>query len=306
MNLVFAGTPEFAAVALRRLIESGHQIKLVLTQPDRQSGRGMRLSASPVSQVAEEHRIAVFKPRTLKDPAAIARLAAVRCEVMVVAAYGLILPPAVLSLPERGCLNIHASLLPRWRGAAPIHRAIEAGDLETGISIMQMDSGLDTGPVLHQDRLEIEARETTGMLAVRLSELGAGAMVETLAKLHSLVAQPQDDALATYAGKVSRAEARIDWSRPAVAIERRLRAFDPFPGCETSFDGEPLKIWAAQVSAGEGPPGSVIALTRTGLTIATGEGALALQVVQRPGARRLAIADFLSAAQARPGMVLGA
>jgi methionyl-tRNA formyltransferase len=305
MNLAFAGTPEFAAVALRGLIAQGHRIKLVLTQPDRQAGRGMRLTASPVSLVAQEHGIAVFKPSTLKDPAAIAQLKDASCEAMVVAAYGLILPKDVLAMPERGCLNIHASLLPRWRGAAPIHRAIEAGDRETGISIMLMDAGLDTGPVLFQSRLAIEATETAGTLTARLAELGAAAIVETLAKLSGLVPLQQDDAFATYAAKVSRGEARIDWSLPAGVIERRLRAFDPFPGCETTLGGEPLKIWSAQAIAGEGLPGSVIAVTRSGLTVAAGAGALALRVVQKPGGKRLAIAEFLGAVRLNPGTVLG-
>jgi methionyl-tRNA formyltransferase len=225
---------------------------------------------------------------------------------LVVAAYGLILPVGVLSIPERGCLNIHASLLPRWRGAAPIHRAIEAGDPETGISIMQMDEGLDTGPVLYRRRMAIETDETTATLTVRLSELGAEAIVEALAMLDKLTPEPQDGALATYANKVSRAEARIDWTQPAEAIERRMRAFDPFPGCETMLGGEVLKVWAATVAAGDGPPGSILAVTSTGMTVATGAGALALQTVQRPGGRRLAIAEFLRAVQVRAGTALGA
>jgi methionyl-tRNA formyltransferase len=305
MNLAFAGTPEFAAVALRRLVAGGHQVRLVLTQPDRQAGRGMRLTPSPVSQVAEEHGIALLKPATLKDPAAVARLSEADCEVMVVAAYGLILPSAVLGAPRQGCLNIHASLLPRWRGAAPIHRAIEAGDRETGISIMQMDAGLDTGAVLLRRSLAIDAAETTASLTARLADLGAEAIVEALATLPALAAQPQDGARASYAGKVSRAEGRIDWSRPAAEIERRLRAFDPFPGCETTLGGAGLKIWAAQVVAGVGPPGAAIAAGRSGLTIATGEAALSLLVVQRPGGKRLAIAEFLSSTPVNAGTVLG-
>jgi methionyl-tRNA formyltransferase len=306
MNIVFAGTPEFAAVALRRLIASGHDIKLVLTRRDVHAGRGMRLTASPVSKVAEAHGIAVFKPDTLKYPEALAPLRAVPAKVLVVAAYGLILPANVLAIPERGCLNIHASLLPRWRGAAPIHRAIEAGDHETGISIMQMDTGLDTGPVLCRRRLAIGKHETSATLTVRLSELGAEAIVEALAMLDELTPQPQDGTLATYASKVTRAEARIDWTQPAEAIERRLRAFDPFPGCETVLGGEVLKVWGASVVDGGGLPGSILAVTDADLTVATGTGALALQSVQRPGGRRLAIAEYLRAVQVRAGTVLGA
>jgi methionyl-tRNA formyltransferase len=305
MRLAFAGTPEFAAVALRRLIEHGHELVLVLTRPDKQAGRGMRVAVSPVSEIAQEHGIALFKPATLRDPMARARLFEAQCEAMVVAAYGLILPADVLVIPKRGCLNIHASLLPRWRGAAPIHRAIEAGDAESGVSIMQMDAGLDTGAVLHQKRLAIAAADTTGTLTARLSSLGAEAIVEALAMLDDLVPRPQDAALATYAAKVSRAEARIDWSQPAEAIERRLRAFDPFPGCETLLDGGTLKIWAAKVVSGEAPPGTVIAVTRAGVTIATGVGALALQTVQRQGGKRLPIAEFLRAVQVKTGTVLG-
>jgi methionyl-tRNA formyltransferase len=306
MRLAFAGTPEFAAVALRRLIEHGHEIVLVLTRQDKQAGRGMRLVISPVSEVALEHGIALFKPATPRDPLARARLSEAHCEAMVVAAYGLILPADVLVVPKRGCLNIHASLLPRWRGAAPVHRAIEAGDPESGVSIMQMDAGLDTGAVLLQRRLAISAADTAGTLTARLSSLGAEAIVEALAMLDDLEPVPQNNALATYADKVSRAEARIDWSLPAEAIERRLRAFDPFPGCETLLDGGVLKIWAADVVSGDAPPGTVITVNHDGVTIATGVGALALQTVQRQGGRRMAIAEFLRAAQLKAGTILGA
>jgi methionyl-tRNA formyltransferase len=305
MNLAFAGTPEFAAVALRSLITHGHRIELVLTQPDRPAGRGMRLAASPVSQVADGQGIPVFKPTTLKDPTVVARIAEAGCAALVVAAYGLILPQSVLSLPPHGCLNIHASLLPRWRGAAPIHRAIEAGDRESGITIMQMDAGLDTGAIVCQQKLAIGVAETTGSLTERLARLGAETINEALVGLDDFRPQPQDDRLATYAGKVRRSEARIDWHFPAVVLERRIRAFDPFPGCETTLGGKTLKLWAANVVEGTGNPGSVLSVTKSSLTIATGDGALSFSVVQRPGGRRLTIADFLSAEQLSPGMGLG-
>lgn len=292
MRVVFAGTPPFAARALEALAAAGHVIPLVLTQPDRLSGRGLKLTPSAVSIAASEVGFAVAKPQSLKDPQAAAQLRAVDCDVMVVAAYGLILPQSVLDMPRRGCLNIHASLLPRWRGAAPIQRAILAGDEKTGISIMRMEAGLDTGPVLLARELAIAPRATTGTLTEALAALGTEAIVEALDRLDALVASRQDDARATYAAKVSKAEARIDWSRTSVEIDRRVRAFDPAPGAEAILAGQPIKIWSSEPVAGNGAPGEWLARDKD-LVVACGSGALRLLVVQRPGGKRLPAHAFV-------------
>jgi methionyl-tRNA formyltransferase len=239
MKLIFAGTPEFAAQSLSAILAAGHQVALVLTQPDRPSGRGMTLRPSPVKALALASGIEVFQPLTLKDPAVQERLHAVGAEVMVVAAYGLILPQAVLDLPRYGCLNIHASLLPRWRGAAPIQRAILAGDTETGVCIMQMEAGLDTGPVLLSDRLPLASDETAGSLHDKLADLGARLIVNALEKI-PLPAVPQSDTGITYAAKIEKAEALLDWRLPAAEIERKVRAFNPFPGAATMLEGIPF------------------------------------------------------------------
>lgn len=304
MRVVFAGTPEFAAVALQRLHAAGFEIPLVLTQPDRPAGRGMKLQASPVKAFALSHGMAVAQPRGLKldgkygDDAAAAReaLLAARPEVMVVAAYGLILPAWVLELPRLGCLNIHASLLPRWRGAAPIHRAIEAGDAETGITIMQMDAGLDTGDMLLEAREAIRADDSTAMLHDRLAALGGRLIVEALelaacGGLHP-VKQPAEGV--SYAHKIEKAEAAIDWRLPAAVIERRMRAFDPFPGATGVLAGETIKVWRALPCAGRGRPGEVLAVNEAGVEVACGEGALRLTELQRAGGKRLSAAAFLS------------
>lgn len=293
MRVAFAGTPEFAAVALRALLDAGCEIPLVLTQPDRPAGRGQKLVASPVKEVALEHGIPVHQPVSLRDPATHAPLIKAAPDVMVVAAYGLILPQAVLDIPRRGCLNIHASLLPRWRGAAPIQRAIEAGDRETGVTIMRMDAGLDTGPMLLAERLEIGAIDTAGSLHDKLAVLGGRLIVEALARLDTLTPQPQPEAGVTYAAKIDKAEAAIDWSQPADVIERRLRAFDPFPGCTAELAGTTLKLWHAELEAGKGAPGEILAIGPNGIVVACGQGALALTELQKPGGRRLPAADFL-------------
>ncbi|WP_119156743.1 methionyl-tRNA formyltransferase [Caldimonas tepidiphila] len=313
MRVVFAGTPEFARVALQDLHAAGFELPLVLTQPDRPAGRGMKLQASPVKQLAQQLGIEVAQPRSLRldgkypDEAAAARerLQAAAPDVMVVAAYGLILPAWVLALPRLGCLNIHASLLPRWRGAAPIHRAIEAGDAETGITIMQMDEGLDTGDMLCVERLAIAPGDRTATLHDRLAALGGRLMVETLQRLRQgpLAVRPQPAEGVTYAHKIEKAEAAIDWSQPAEAIDRRIRAFDPFPGALASLDGVPVKCWAAQPAPGEGVPGTVLAVDDEGITVACGHGALRLTELQKPGGRRLAARDFLRGHPVRPGMV---
>jgi len=293
LKVAFAGTPEFAAVALEALIGAGFEIPLVLTQPDRPAGRGQQPMMSPVKRLALAHRIPVHQPEKLRAPAALAPLEAVAPDVLVVAAYGLILPQAALDIPQRGCLNIHASLLPRWRGAAPIQRAIEAGDRETGITIMQMDAGLDTGPILLAEALEIGADDTAGRLHDKLAALGGRLIVEALAKLDRLTPRPQPQEGVTYAAKIDKAEGAIDWRRPAVEIERKLRAFDPFPGCYARLDGMMLKLWRGRVVAGQGAPGEILAVGADGIVVATGDEALQLTELQKPGGRRLPAADFL-------------
>jgi methionyl-tRNA formyltransferase len=296
MRLIFAGTPEFAAAALRALLAAGHDIPLVLTQPDRPAGRGMKLKMSPVKEVALAAGLNVAQPDNLKSAEAQQLICEQQSEVMVVAAYGLILPQVVLDLPRLGCINIHASLLPRWRGAAPIHRAIEAGDSETGITLMQMDKGLDTGAMLTRAALQISPDDTTGSLHDRLAALGAAEIVRLLPDLAAgkVNATAQNDALACYAAKVNKDEARLDWSRPAVELDRRIRAFNPFPGAYGLLDGNPLKIWQAQAVPGSGIPGSILALTDSELLIACGEGVLSISEVQKAGSKRLPISAFLA------------
>lgn len=306
MRVVYAGTPEFARVALERLHAAGFDIPLVLTQPDRPAGRGMKLQASPVKQFAQEHGIAVAQPRSLRldgkypeDAAAAgAALQAARPDVIVVAAYGLILPQWVLDLPRLGCLNIHASLLPRWRGAAPIHRAIEAGDAQTGVTIMQMDAGLDTGDMLLVERLPILAQDTTASLHDKLALLGGRLIVEALeiAACGGLTRTPQADAGLSYAHKIEKQEAAVDWALPASVIERRIRAFDPFPGATTALQGEPIKLWRGQIEPGPASgkaPGTVLRANAEGIVVQCGEGVLRLTELQRAGGKRLSAADFL-------------
>jgi methionyl-tRNA formyltransferase len=313
MKIAFAGTPEFAQVALASLQQSGRQIVLVLTQPDRPAGRGMKLQASPVKAFAQERGIPVVQPRSLRldgkyaDDAAQARAAleAARPDVLVVAAYGLILPQWALDLPRLGCLNIHASLLPRWRGAAPIHRAIEAGDARTGITIMQMDAGLDTGDMLLTQALAIAADDTTATLHDKLAPLGGRLINEALdlAERGAFAQQAQPSEGVTYAHKIDKAEAAIDWREPAHVIERRLRAFDPFPGAVGVLAGETIKCWRGAVVAGHGAPGAVLAVGEDGVSVACGEGVLRLTELQRAGGKRLTAAAFLQGRAIAPGMV---
>jgi len=304
MKLIFAGTPEFAARALEALLAAGHQVALVLTQPDRPAGRGMVLQASAVKKVALAHGIPLFQPERLKDPASHEpiRVACVDrgAEIMVVAAYGLILPQAVLDLPRRGCINIHASLLPRWRGAAPIHRAIEAGDPQTGITIMKMEAGLDTGPMLLAEAIDIDAQDTTGSLHDRLAGLGGKLAVEALGRFDQLAPVPQPEAGVSYAAKIDKAEARLDWNQPAVVLARKLRAFNPFPGAVATLAGEPVKVWRGNEVAASGRPGQVLAADAGGIVVACGEGALRLTELQKSGGRRLASTDFLHGTPLRP------
>ncbi|MEX6500580.1 methionyl-tRNA formyltransferase [Pseudomonas zhanjiangensis] len=308
LRIVFAGTPEFAAEHLKALLDSPHQIIAAYTQPDRPAGRGQKLAPSPVKQLAQQHGIAVLQPQSLRDPAAQAELAALQADLMVVVAYGLILPQVVLDTPRLGCINSHASLLPRWRGAAPIQRAIQAGDAHSGVTVMQMEAGLDTGPMLLKVSTPISPSDTGGSLHDRLAELGPPAVLEAIAGLAdgSLVGEVQDDSQATYAHKLNKDEARLDWTRPALELERLIRAFNPWPICHSTLNGEPLKILAAELADGQGAPGQILATSKDGLTVACAEGALRLTRLQLPGGKALAFADLFNSRreQFAAGLVL--
>ncbi|ODU06070.1 MAG: methionyl-tRNA formyltransferase [Thiobacillus sp. SCN 63-1177] len=305
MRIIFAGTPPFAAAALNALADAGHDIALVLTQPDRPAGRGMKLTPSAVKQTALTRGLPVSQPVSLKTPEAQDELRAADADVMVVAAYGLILPQAVLDLPRFGCLNIHASLLPRWRGAAPIQRAILAGDAETGITIMQMDAGLDTGAMLSKTVVPIRDDDTAASLHDVLAAAGASAIVAALANYATLVPAAQDDAQATYAAKLSKDEAQLDWHQPADVLARAVRAYHPAPGAWTLLEGAPLKIWAALVAPGSGAPGEVLRADAEGLVVACGGGALALREIQPAGGKRMSADAFLAGRPVPPGARLG-
>ena len=303
LRLLFAGTPDFAVPCLAALLDAGHEVIGVYTQPDRPAGRGRKLQMSPVKALALDRGLAVYQPESLKrDPEAVEQLRALGADLMVVVAYGLLLPVAVLEAPRLGCVNVHASLLPRWRGAAPIQRAILAGDAETGVCIMRMEAGLDTGPVYHRVATPIDPRETGGTLHDRLAELGARALVEALPGLAegSRAPEAQDDALATYAHKLSKEEAAIDWSAPAIAIERQVRAFDPWPVAQTTLEGATLRIWSAEAESegdaeGSEAPGTVVGADRTGIRVATGSGTLRLTRLQPAGKKPMSAADYLNA-----------
>ena len=338
MKIIFAGTPDFARVALQRLLDAGFTVPLVLTQPDRPAGRGMKLQASPVKQCALEHGIAVAQPRSLRldgkfpEDAAAARAAllAAQADAMVVAAYGLILPQWVLDSmsaarpPEGakvllgsagarglGCLNIHASLLPRWRGAAPIHRAIQAGDTETGVTIMQMDAGLDTGAMLLTEKLPIGPHDSTAALHDRLADMGGRLIVEALelAACGGLQPDPQPEQGVTYAHKIEKSESAVDWSLPAQVIGRQIRAFDPFPGASTTLGTEIVKLWDYEINSYQRLPdkrcGQILSIDNTGVLVACGEDALRLTTLQRAGGKRLPASEFLRGFPLQPGMVLG-
>ncbi|WP_435606889.1 methionyl-tRNA formyltransferase [Pseudomonas knackmussii] len=309
LRIVFAGTPDFAAEHLKALLDTPHQIVAVYTQPDRPAGRGQKLMPSPVKQLAVEHGLPVLQPPTLRNEEAQAELAALKPDLMVVVAYGLILPQVVLDIPRLGCINSHASLLPRWRGAAPIQRAVEAGDAESGVTVMQMEAGLDTGPMLLKVATPISAEDTGGSLHDRLARLGPPAVIEAIAGLAAgtLKGEAQDDALATYAHKLSKDEAKLVWSLPATELERRVRAFDPWPVCHTTLNGETLKVWAARLGEGKGEPGKILDASRDGLLVGCGEGSLLLTRVQLPGGKPLAFADLFNSRreQFAAGQVLG-
>jgi len=293
VRLIFAGTPEFAATALKEILDAGHDVALVLTQPDRPAGRGMALQPSPVKRLAQEAGIEVFQPASLKESVAQEKISGIGAAVMVVAAYGLILPQAVLDLPRFGCINIHASLLPRWRGAAPIQRALLAGDAETGVCIMQMEAGLDTGPVLLRGVFPIAPDDTAAMLHDRLAELGARLAVAALGQL-PLAGEPQPQEGVTYASKIEKSEALIDWRKSAVELDRHVRAFNPFPGAQALLGGQTVKIWRAKPVAGQGEFGQILSVDRNNIVVACAAGALAIAELQKAGGKRLPAGQFLA------------
>lgn len=308
LSLIFAGTPEFSVPALEALIASRHRVVAVYTQPDRPAGRGQQVAMSAVKQCALKHQLPVEQPQTLKDLAAVERLAQWSADLMIVVAYGLLLPKNVLDTPRLGCVNIHASLLPRWRGAAPIQRAIQAGDEESGVTIMQMDVGLDTGPMLLERVTPIDARETGGTLHDRLSTLGADAVIEAIEAIAAAAAKPREQPKegATYAAKIRKEEALIDWSKSAIEIDRQVRAFNPWPIAETRWNGQQLRVWeAASIdNKTSAAPGTVIATSSDGIDVATGVGTLRLTRVQAAGRKAMPAADFLRAHRPE-GAVLG-
>ena len=308
MNIIFAGTPDFAVAPLQALIESEHTVVAVYTQPDRPAGRGQKLTPSPVKQCALEHTIPVHQPASLKDETAQQTLAEHNADLMVVVAYGLILPKAVLDTPRLGCINIHGSILPEWRGAAPIQRSIEAGDIETGVTIMQMDIGLDTGDMLLIEKTPINADDTAQTIHDRLSTLGAKAMIQVISQLENGTANPipQEDSLATYAHKMSKAEAEINWTESAQTLSQRIRAFNPWPVCFTQLDGKPLRIWMAHATTENTrvEAGTIVKTDKQGLWVSTGDSLLCVTELQPAGKKRMNAADF---ANSRPleGTVLG-
>ncbi|MBK5526576.1 methionyl-tRNA formyltransferase [Pseudomonas sp. TH06] len=310
LRIVFAGTPEFAAEHLKALLSSPYEIVAVYTQPDRPAGRGQKLMPSPVKQLALENNIQVLQPPTLRNTDAQAELAALKPDLMVVVAYGLILPQAVLDIPRLGCINSHASLLPRWRGAAPIQRAVEHGDAESGVTVMRMEAGLDTGPMLLKVVTPIIAEDTGGTLHDRLAEMGPPAVVQAIAGLAAgtLEGEVQNDELATYAHKLNKDEARINWNRPAVELERLVRAFNPWPITHSTLNGEALKVLAATLADGNGAPGTILSASKDGLIVACGEQALCLTRLQLPGGKALNFSDLFNSRREKfaAGTVLGA
>lgn len=298
LRIVFAGTPEFSVAPLLALLESEHQVVAVYTQPDRPAGRGRKLAASPVKEAALQARIPVYQPQNFKQAEQLTELAQLDADLMVVVAYGLLLPESVLNIPRLGCINIHASILPRWRGAAPIQRAILAGDQESGVAIMQMEKGLDTGPVFRMEKTPITDEDTGGTLHDRLAKLGAQALVAALPGIAdgSSVAQQQDDALAVYAHKLNKAEAVIDWSKRASVLSQQVRAFNPWPVAFTQFENANMRIWfATPIPGNAGPPGTVMSASKEGIDVATGEGLLRITQLQMPGKRAMNAVDFINA-----------
>ncbi len=296
MKIIYAGTPEFAVPALAALIQSSHEVSLVLTQPDRPAGRGMKLKPSPVKSLALEHNIPVLQPETLKDAAVQAQIAAENADALVVAAYGLIIPTAVLNMPRHGCYNIHASLLPRWRGAAPIQRSLLAGDKETGVTIMEVVPALDAGAMILRGALPITAQDTAQTLHDGLADIGAKLMLQAMNQLESagkLAAEPQDEALVTYAEKLQKSEAAINWHQDAEALSRQVRAFNPFPVAQSTLQGDTCRIWMAQALDGQAEPGTIVSLDQ-GIIVGCGKGLLKIDELQLPGGKRLKARDFLA------------
>lgn len=296
LRIIFAGTPDFAARHLQALLDSDHQVIAVYTQPDRPAGRGQQLQASPVKQLALTHNIPVFQPKSLKKAPAQQQLAALDADLMVVVAYGLILPQVVLDTPKLGCINVHGSLLPRWRGAAPIQRALWAGDAKTGVTIMQMDAGLDTGAMLSIATMPIEATDTSATLYDKLAVVGPQALVEALQDLPALQAkaEPQQDSAANYAEKLSKEEAQLDFRKTAVALEREIRAFNPWPVSYLQLATQQLKVWQARTEAGTAQPGQVVRVDKKGIAIGTADGLLVIEQLQPPGKKAMAVVDFLN------------
>jgi len=309
LRIIFAGTPDFAARHLQALIDSEHQIVGVYSQPDRPAGRGKKLKASEVKELALANDLPVFQPASLKNDDALSELSNLKADIMIVVAYGLLLPKAILEAPRLGCLNVHGSILPRWRGAAPIQRAIWAGDDETGVTIMQMDEGLDTGDMLHISRCPIDAAETSASLYTKLAELGPTALVETIAKLANgeITPQVQDDELANYAKKLSKDEANIDWTMDATQIERNIRAFNPWPVCFTKMGENTVKIYQANVVEQQGTPGTILNSDKHGIVVACGTHALKITQLQPQGKKPMAVTDFLNGRSdwVTPDSVLG-
>ena len=307
MRIIFAGTPEFAVPALAALIAAGHEVTLVLTQPDRPAGRGMKLKASPVKELALQHQIAVFQPETLKDAAVQARIAMEQADAMIVAAYGLIIPTAVLEMPHYGCFNIHASLLPRWRGAAPIQRALLAGDRETGVTIMEVVPALDAGAMIMHGILPISESDTAQTLHDGLAKIGAELMVQAMSELQregKLQATAQDESHVTYAHKLNKTEAQMDWAHSAVELSRQVRAFNPFPVAQTVLHGETCRIWMARALPGQAAAGNIVSVV-DGITVGCGEGLLKIEELQMPGGKRLLARDFLAGNPLRVGERFG-
>ncbi|MCU7553637.1 methionyl-tRNA formyltransferase [Alteromonas sp. ASW11-19] len=295
LKIIFAGTPEFAAEHLAALLDSVHDVVGVYTQPDRPAGRGKKLTPSQVKVLAQQHDLPVFQPPSLKDADAQAQLAALEADLMVVVAYGLLLPAPVLNSPRLGCINVHGSILPKWRGAAPIQRAVWAGDEETGVTIMQMDEGLDTGDILHIARLPITPEDTSASLYHKLAELGPRALVKVLDNITDYPPHPQDNSQATHAKKLSKDEARVDWTLPAAQLERNIRAFNPWPVAWTVANGNNIKLWQAAVTSDNGTPGTILQADKHGILVATGDGALLLTQLQIPGKKALPAADVINA-----------
>jgi methionyl-tRNA formyltransferase len=310
MNLVFAGTPEFAVPSLRALLDAGHRILAVYTQPDRPAGRGRKLAMSPVKEFAQSRGLGIRQPTTLKTDAEADQLRALAPDAMIVIAYGLLLPKAILEIPRHGCINVHASLLPRWRGAAPIQRAIEAGDTVTGVTLMQMEEGLDTGPMLAHAQTAIADTDTTATVHDRLSQLGAVLLIETLARVgqNAVRAVPQNDAHATYAAKLRKDEARLDWNQDAATLARRVRGFNPWPVAHTTLAGRSLRIWMATSEPGDGsaPPGTILSADAGGIRVRCGRGVLRITQLQAEGGKPLAAREFLHGRALPSGTRVGA